>query len=80
MRFRQGGEKIQLAGHQQHHDLKNCLQQWQVPPWQRARIPLLFAGTELVAVCGYAVSEKAVAAAGETGWWPTVSMADAADF
>ncbi len=80
VRFRQGGEKIQLAGHQQHHDLKNCLQQWQVPPWQRARIPLLFAGTELVAVCGYAVSEKAVAAAGETGWWPTVSMADAADF
>jgi len=80
VRFRQGGEKIQLAGHQQHHDLKNCLQQWQIPPWQRPRIPLLFVGSELVAVSGYAISEKALPPAGEQGWWPFVATVDAADF
>ncbi len=80
VRFRQGGEKIQLAGHKQHHDLKKCLQRWQIPPWQRSRIPLLFVGSELVAVTGYAISEKALPPAGEQGWWPFVSMVDAADF
>lgn len=80
VRFRRGGEKIQLAGHRQHHDLKNCLQQWRIPPWQRARIPLLFAGEELVAVCGYAVSETALAAAGEQGWGPLVSSSATTDF
>lgn len=80
VRFRQGGEKIQLAGHSQHHDLKNCLQQWQIPPWQRPRIPLLFSGSELVAVSGYAVSEKALPPIGEQGWWPFVVTVDATDF
>lgn len=80
VRFRQGGEKIQLAGHSQHHDLKNCLQHWQIPPWQRPRIPLLFAGSELVAVCGYAVSEKALPSAGEKGWWPFVDAVVKTDF
>lgn len=80
VRFRRGGEKIQLAGHLHRHDLKNCLQQWQVPPWQRPRIPLLFAGKELVAIADYAISEKVVSAAGETGWWPTISKVDATDF
>lgn len=80
LRFRQGGEKIQLAGHKQHHDLKKCLQQWQIPPWQRSRIPLLFAGSELVAVSGYGVSEKALPPTGEQGWWPFVVTVDATDF
>lgn len=80
LRFRQGGEKIQLAGHKQHHDLKNCLQQWQIPPWQRPRIPLLFAGSELIAVSGYAISEKGLPPIGEQGWWPFVATDDAADF
>ncbi|HET8807229.1 MAG TPA: tRNA lysidine(34) synthetase TilS [Methylophaga sp.] len=80
LRFRHGGEKIQLAGHAQHHDLKNCLQQWQVPSWQRPRIPLLFAGSELVAVSGYAVSEKAVPPTGEQGWWPFVDAVATTDF
>lgn len=80
VRFRQGGENIQLAGHKQHHDLKNCLQQWRIPPWQRSRIPLLFAGKELVAISGYAISEKALSQIDEQGWWPFVSAADTTDF
>lgn len=51
--FRQGGESIQLAGHHQHHSLKNLLQEWGIPPWQRQRIPLIFKNNKLVAVHGY---------------------------
>ncbi|MCX4189136.1 tRNA lysidine(34) synthetase TilS [Methylophaga sp. OBS3] len=76
VRFRQGGEKIQLAGHLHRHDLKNCLQQWQIPPWQRVRLPLLFAGEELLAVADHAISAKALTAEGEQGWWPFVRDAD----
>ena len=80
LRFRRGGEKIQLAGHQQHHDLKNCMQQWRIPPWHRSRIPLLFSGSELIAVCDYAVSENVLPAKGKKGWWPFVTAPVATDF
>jgi tRNA(Ile)-lysidine synthase len=34
--------------------LKQWFKLWQVPPWQRLRVPLLFANGELVAVAGFA--------------------------
>ena len=42
LRFRQGGEKIQLAGKHHHQSLKKLFQEWQVPTWKRDRIPLLY--------------------------------------
>lgn len=50
--FRRGGEEIYLNGC--HQNLKNLLQVWQVPPWERNRIPLLFYQQQLIAVVGYA--------------------------
>ncbi len=41
---RVGGERIRLPGRNHHHLLKHLLQEAQVPPWERQRIPLLFAG------------------------------------
>ena len=38
---RRGGERILLAGRAHSHSLKHLLQQLNVPPWQRARLPLL---------------------------------------
>ena len=35
--------------------LKNLLQEHQVPPWQRERLPLLYCGDELVCVVGVAI-------------------------
>jgi tRNA(Ile)-lysidine synthase len=32
-------------------------QEWGVPPWERARVPLLYVGEELAAVVGYCVCE-----------------------
>ena len=39
-----GGERIRLPGRSHHHLLKHLLQEARVPPWERQRIPLLFAG------------------------------------
>jgi tRNA(Ile)-lysidine synthase len=43
VRARRGGERIRLPGRSHHHSLRHVLQQQAVPPWQRERLPLLFA-------------------------------------
>ncbi|UCE90556.1 MAG: tRNA lysidine(34) synthetase TilS [Pseudomonadota bacterium] len=65
VRFRQGGERCVPAGRAHHHVLKKLFQEWGVPPWQRDRIPLIFAGEELAQVVGYCVCEPFQARAGE---------------
>ncbi|WP_162261951.1 tRNA lysidine(34) synthetase TilS [Legionella londiniensis] len=55
VRYRQGGEHIFWRG--QTKSLKKLLQQWQVPPWFRQTIPLLYVNNELAAVVGYAISD-----------------------
>jgi len=50
VRFRLGGERLQAAGDRHHRPLKKLLQDSRVLPWWRARLPLLHAGRELVAV------------------------------
>lgn len=50
--FREGGERIRLPGRKHRHRLKKLLQEHEVPPWLRERLPLLFHGNELVAVLG----------------------------
>jgi len=51
VRARSGGERIVLPGRRHSHSLKHVLQERGLPPWQRARLPLLFAadGTLLAA-------------------------------
>jgi tRNA(Ile)-lysidine synthase len=57
VRFRQGGEMCRPVGRGHHHELKKLFQEWGVPPWERARVPLLYVGEELAAVVGYCVCE-----------------------
>lgn len=40
---RRGGERIRLPGRDHSHSLKHVLQEQAVPPWERERMPLLFA-------------------------------------
>lgn len=54
--FRRGGERIRLAGRDHHTDLKNLFQDMAVPPWERARVPLVFDGRELAAVGDWCIS------------------------
>ena len=42
VRFRRGGERIQLRGEPIHHELRDLLQKAGVPPWSRDRMPLVF--------------------------------------
>lgn len=51
--FRQGGEAMVLTGRKGHHSLKNLMQEWDIPPWLRQRVPLIFQNQELIAVVGY---------------------------
>ncbi len=67
IRFRQGGERCQLAGHKQSHSLKKLLQDKGVPPWERGRIPLLYIDDQLAVVVGFWVCEPFVVSAGQPG-------------
>lgn len=53
VRFRQGGEKLKLAKRQGTHQLKKLMQEWQIPPWLRDRVPLVYCDAKIVAVVGY---------------------------
>jgi tRNA(Ile)-lysidine synthase len=70
--FRQGGERIQLQGQAHHKSLKHLFQQWQVPPWLRDRIPLLFCDDKLIAVVGYGVSDEFAVSEGRQGYLPAL--------
>ena len=48
--LRNGGERIRLAGHEHHRELKKLFQEANILPWWRDRLPLLFDGKCLVAV------------------------------
>ena len=55
IRFRTGGETIVLNG--QTKKLKKLMQQWNIPPWQRDMLPLLYINGQLAAIDKYAISD-----------------------
>jgi tRNA(Ile)-lysidine synthase len=55
IKYRVGGEKIKLN---KTKTLKNLFQQWEVPTWERDKIPLIYYKNTLIAVTGYAIGEK----------------------
>lgn len=79
LRYRQGGENCRLAG-RPGKSLKKLLQEHQVPPWLRDRLPLVYAGDELICIPGIGVSEQRAAASGEPGivleWQPPSTEID----
>jgi tRNA(Ile)-lysidine synthase len=48
IRTRSGGETLQLIANRPRRTLKNLLQESDVPPWKRERLPLLFCGEAVV--------------------------------
>ncbi len=67
VRFRQGGEVCRPAGRGHRHSLKNLLQEWGVPPWERCRVPLLYVNEDIAAVVGYCTCEPHQAGSNEAG-------------
>ena len=72
VRFRQGGERFHLAGRGHRQELKKLLQEADIPPWCRDRLPLLYQDDELLAVVGLGVAAEWAAAPGEPGWQPVL--------
>lgn len=73
IKFRQGGEKIKPFGKQHTANLKKLMQQYEVPPWQRSRIPLLYVDDTLACVCGYWLADEFVSQDGN-GWLPVLQI------
>ena len=80
VRFRQGGEQIQLD---RTRPVKKLFQENNVPEWLRRRVPLIFQGDRLVAIPGIpawkvpSVIVKAQrAGASENGWMITFDIKD----
>jgi tRNA(Ile)-lysidine synthase len=65
VRPRRGGEVCALPGRGHRHKLKKLLQDAGIPPWERARLPLLYAGDALAAVSDRWVCEPFAARADE---------------
>jgi tRNA(Ile)-lysidine synthase len=68
LRRRQGGERIRIDPLRPTRTLKNLLQEARIPPWERARMPLLYCGEQLVWVPGVGVAAEYRARAGEPAW------------
>lgn len=56
--YRQGGERIQPSGARPRRELRLVLQELAVPPWTRARLPLLWHQGELLAAVGVIASAR----------------------
>jgi tRNA(Ile)-lysidine synthase len=57
VRLRRGGERIKPAGDPHTRELRDLFQHARVPPWLRARCPLVFDDHELIAVAGLWISD-----------------------
>lgn len=70
IRARQGGEHLQPDLRRPRRPLKKLLQESAVPTWQRASLPLLWRGDELLWAAGIGIDARHAAAAGEAGVLP----------
>ena len=55
VRLRTGGERLRPDAKRPRRSLKNLLQEARLPPWLRARLPLLYCGDTLVYVPGIGI-------------------------
>ncbi len=69
IRPREGGEKFRPAGHLHTRKLKKLLQEEGVVPWMRERLPLIYAGEQLVAVADIWVAAEAASEPGTAVCW-----------
>jgi tRNA(Ile)-lysidine synthase len=67
IRYRQGGERCKPQGRGRSSSLKKLLLEYQLPPWLRDRVPLLYVQDQLVAVGDLWVCEGWAAKPEESG-------------
>lgn len=72
---RVGGERCKPAGDDHRRELKTIYQDHSIPPWQRQRLPLVYADDSLIAIADIVVSDDASVATDEIGYkviWQTI--------
>ena len=69
VRSRQGGEEIRPLGQSHTRKLKKLLQEEGVVPWMRNRLPLIYAGEQLVAVGDLWMADAAASESGISVQW-----------
>jgi tRNA(Ile)-lysidine synthase len=67
IRLRAGGERLQPDARRPRRTLKKLLQERGIPPWQRARRPVIYCGDHLVCVPGIGEDCAWQAQSGEPG-------------
>ncbi|MCK5324381.1 MAG: tRNA lysidine(34) synthetase TilS [Woeseiaceae bacterium] len=67
--YRRGGEEIQPVGQAHTRKLKKLLQEEGVVPWMRERLPLVYAGGQLVAVADLWIASAAASKPGTAIRW-----------
>lgn len=72
LRLRKGGESLRPQVNASTRTLKNLLQEYDIPPWLRDRVPLLYCDKELICVPGVAISSDYQSKEGETGVFLTL--------
>jgi len=70
VRSRRGGETLRLQVGGRRRTVRNLLQEAELPPWLRERLPFLYVGDELAAVAGIGVDVRFRAPAESAGYWP----------
>jgi tRNA(Ile)-lysidine synthase len=70
VRIRQGGEMLRVNQDGRRRTVRNLLQEAELPPWQRERLPFLYMDHDLVAVPGLAIDAQFQAVAGQPGLLP----------
>jgi len=61
IRYRRGGERLKPARSEHHRELRLLLQEAGIPPWRRARTPLVYSGPDLIAAGDLFLSDAAAA-------------------
>jgi len=78
VRLRTGGERLRPDAKRPRRSLKNLLQEARLPPWLRARLPMLYCGDTLVYVPGIGIDTAFGAHSGEPAvepqWQPDSSQ------
>ncbi len=68
IRYRRGGERIRLPGHQHHHKIKKLFQGRGIPHWLREQVPFIYINDRLAMVAGLWIDAAFLAADDEDAW------------
>ena len=68
IQYRQGSERFHPQGRQGSHPIKKLMQEWNILPWIRDKVPLLYQEEELIAVVGYAIADDYALDSAQQGW------------